>query len=157
MNTKTFTDWAEIIAAIAVVVGLGLLILEIRLNTRAVEHQSEVEQIAVVTEPFLQSAALLSAYDKIKNVDGRTSIESALIERYELTTEEAQAWTRHLAQLWGLVRLDYYYGDRERAEGWVQAMLHIHDNRLFAEKTQFQSDEFGQMVQDAYDQIDEVQ
>ena len=57
MNTKKITVWAEITASIAVVVGLGLLILEIRLNTRAVEYQSQVEQIAVVTEPFLQQAA----------------------------------------------------------------------------------------------------
>ena len=158
MNTEKFTVWAEITASIAVVVGLGLLILEIRLNTRAVEHQSQVEQIAVVTEPFLQSAALLSAIEKINNTDGRSPIESELIEHYELTTDEAQAWSRHLAQLWGLMRLEFYYGDRDRAEGWAYAMLSNHpDNRRFAEQTQFRPDEFGQMVQDVYDRTAKAQ
>ena len=156
MNTEKITVWAEITASVAVVVGLGLLILEIRLNTQAVEHQSQVEQVAVVTEPFLQSDALLSAIEKIKSTDGRSAIESAFIDRYGFSTDEAHAWTRHLAQLWSLNRLEFYYGDRDSAEGWAYAMLTIPDNRLFAEKTQFQSDEFGQMVQDAYHRTVEV-
>lgn len=147
MEAKKLINWAEILATIAVFAGLLLLVQEIRVNTQAVQRQATVDRAAVLSEPFFQSAELRAASEKIQVVDGPARLESAFAEQYDLTPDEAIVWTRHLIQLWNVVQADFYYGDREVAENWVQVLLESPDNRLFIEHLDFHG-EFGAMVRD---------
>ncbi len=147
MDTKKLTDWLEIIAAFSVVVGIILLIQEIRLNTRAVAYESTLNRFDVVTAPFFQSAELLTADEKIRMIDGVNALEAAFVERYDMTPAEALVWTRHLMQIWNNASADYHYGDREMAEFAVRALLTTPDNRLFVEHWYGHlTDEFSEFV-----------
>jgi len=79
-------------------------------------------------------------------VDGRGLVESALIERYEMTPAEAIVWARHSYQLWYVIESDFYYGNTETAEHWVRILLKNPDQRVYIENQSFSGD-FGQMIQ----------
>lgn len=153
MKAKNVTDWLEIVAAVSVFVGLLLLVQEIRVNTQAVKHQAAVARSAVLAEPFFESADLRSASVKIHATDGRGDFESALVETYGHTPEEALVWARHLLQLWNIVRADFNNGNEHEAEEYVRALLDSPDNQLYAKHRNFQG-EFGKMVQDISEELE---
>lgn len=154
MDSKRVTDWLEIVAAVSVFAGLLLLVQEIRVNTQAVSHQAAVARVAVLTEPFFGSAELRSASEKVRATDGRSGFESALIEMYGHTPEEALVWARHLTQLWFIVRADFNNGNESSAELYVRALLTAPDNQLFIEHRNFQG-EFGEFIQDISREIEQ--
>lgn len=133
MSEKRRTDWAQIIGTIAVVIGLVLVWEELRLNRQAIERQATMERYTALSAPFFESADLLSASEKIRQVDGRSQSEAIYIETYGHTPAEALVWTRHMLLYWGMVRADWEYGDREGAERTVENLLSYPDARLFAE------------------------
>jgi hypothetical protein len=147
MDAKRVTDWLDLLAAVSVLAGVLLLVQEIRLNTQAVSHQAAVARTAVLSEPFFESAELRAAHEKIRAVDGEASFAMALIDTYGHTPEEALVWSRHLGQIWQIIRADYHNGNEDEAEMWARVLLSAPDNQLFIKHQQF-SGEFGEMIQE---------
>jgi hypothetical protein len=147
MKIRNFSSWIDTIASIAVVIGLVLLILEIRVNTQAIERQAAVDRAAALTEPFYQSETLRSASEKVRAVDERVGAEAAFIEHYNMTPEEAILWNRHCIQLWSVIKADFDFGDRESARRYAENLLAIPDQRIFIENHSFFEGDFSQMIE----------
>src|SRR6056297_2430876 len=103
MEKRRLVEWLEVTTGLAVLVGLGLVVTEIRVNTAAVNRQAAVERASALTEPFFYSEVVRSADRKVRAVDGDEGVAKVFAEHYEMSQEEARAWTRHLMQLWGIV------------------------------------------------------
>lgn len=142
MAQRRLVDWLEVATGVAVLLGLLLVVLEIRVNTHAVNRQAAVERVSSLTEPFLYSEVLRSADEKVRAVDGLNRTASRFQEHYEMTHEEALAWSRHLMQLWGIVQADYYHGETEGALELATNLLVNPDNRLYVENWPFFRAEF---------------
>ncbi|MDX1460691.1 MAG: hypothetical protein R3348_06495, partial [Xanthomonadales bacterium] len=54
--------WLDILATLAVVAGLFLLVHEIRMNTRAIALQAQVNRAEVLAEPFFASSLMLTGW-----------------------------------------------------------------------------------------------
>ena len=146
MDSRKIRDWLEVIATISVFAGLLLLVQEIRINTRAVALQAQVNRSAVLAEPFFQSQQLRAASQKISNIEGQWAPEAALAKQYDLTAEEAIVWNRHLQQLWTLIEATYEYEDKEIAEGYVRVLLSTRNNRIFVEHYGLFGEDFDAFV-----------
>lgn len=146
MESKKIRDWLEIVATLSVLAGLLLVAQEIRVNTRANALQTAVDTSAALTEPFFQSKELKSASEKIHRLDGAYAPEVALIERYDLSPEEAIVWSRHLLQIWIQVEAMYKYQDEALAVRYARTLLRAPDNRAFVESYQFFDPEFNQLL-----------
>ena len=151
MNIKGLSDWVDAVATVGVVIGLVLLILEIRVNTDAIEHQAAVDRAIVVSEPFYESAELRSAMNKIRIAEGHEGAVNAFIENYDMTPDEAIVWSRHQMQVWAMIRADFERGDRENAEYFATLLLKNRPPRIFVENMAYRG-EFKEMIQNILDQ-----
>jgi len=52
MDFRKFSDWAELLATAGVVIGLVILIQEVRVNTKAIERQAGVDRATFLSDPF---------------------------------------------------------------------------------------------------------
>lgn len=133
-NTKLgrWAQWAEIIASVAIVISLVFLILEVRYNTALLERQAVLDRTEAFNSPFLGDTVMPSILTRIKAVDGFEAMEQALVERYDLTYQEAVLWVRHLAVLWTVLEADYRVNGRTPAlEGVAWSLLGSPDNQLY--------------------------
>lgn len=137
MAKRTLVDWLELATGIAVLVGLGLVVMEIRVNTDAVNRQAAVDRASALAEPFFYSEEVRSALQKIRAAEESTGPETAFVGRFGMTDAEAIAWARHLTQVWMVIEADFYHGDSEVALLWARALLGNVDNRLFVENWMF--------------------
>ena len=154
MESKSVRDWLDIGATLAVFVGLLLVVQEIRINTRAVALQTAIGHTTALTEPFFQSEELHSASQKIKEKDGAFPPEAALVERYNLSPEEATVWARHLLQLWTLIEATYQFQDKEVALQNARTLLLAPDNRAFVESYDYFDPEFELVLRGLISEID---
>ncbi len=146
MSTSKISDWAEILASLAVVVSLVFLLHEVRTNTRTVERESAYVEAAALAQPFFEAPEMRTVAEKVRRVDGGDRVHQAFMERYHLTYDEAVLWYRHLTQLWLGLEADYRYGDRAAAEATIEYVLTTYpDNRLFVEHERFDG-AFGELV-----------
>jgi hypothetical protein len=99
MKLDRWAQLAEIAASIAVVATLIILTLEIRDNTRALEGQAVRERSAALSEAYVRSPLIPSILAKVKEVDGPEPAETALMDRYDLSYEEAAIYGRFLGQI----------------------------------------------------------
>jgi len=159
MDSRNVKDWLEIIATLSVLAGILLLVQEIRLNTRAIAMQAQLDRSALMSEPFYQSQTLRTGIQKIRDVDGVWELESTMTEQYDLTAEEALVWSRHMIQLWDGIEATYYYADREAAEWYVQTFMSSRDSRIFVKHYGFEDefDAFVRTVLAEYDDAADVQ
>ncbi|MGI9199814.1 MAG: hypothetical protein ACR2QL_02055 [Woeseiaceae bacterium] len=155
MDSRKVKDWVEIVATLSVFAGILLLVQEIRLNTRALAMQTQVNRSAVLTEPFYQSEQLRTAIQKVRNIDGVWELETTFTEQYDLTAEESLVLSRHLMQLWDMTEATYYYGDREAAEFYARVFLASRDSRLFVKHYGF-DDEFDAYVRAVLAEYDDA-
>jgi hypothetical protein len=146
MSQNSRTDWTQIIGTIAVVLGLFFVWEELRTTRMEMQRQSTVERYAASSEPFFESAEVLSASEKIRQVDGQRGIEAAFMETYGHTPAEALVWARHLDQLWGVVRADWESRDREAGESAVQLLLTWPDTRIYAENNDWDASAWSEFV-----------
>lgn len=134
MKVERWTQWAEIVASVAVVVSLVFLIQEVRYNTAVMERQAVMDRAAVVNAPFLGESQLPSIIAKIKAVDGPDPAVSAFVEQYDLSYEEAVRWTRHLSLIWIGLEADFIAsGLSPRLERTTRGLLQSEDHQLFWE------------------------
>jgi len=147
VRTRRWRRWAELVAAISVVVTLVVLIVEVRANTKAVERQVLLDRTASVTEPFTSTAELLTAFEKVKRVDGWDSTADALMQRYGLAPAEATAWAMFLLNVWRGYEADFAYaGPSEELATSIRGTLRFPDNHLFYQTGLF-SPEFAAYVE----------
>jgi hypothetical protein len=124
----------EILTGISIVISLVLLTAEVRGNTRALERQIRMDQGQSIAEPILESDVLREAYRVVKARDGVEPGIAAYLERYELTEEQAIAWTRFVLWIWTSREADFEYLGRDpdlRAS--IEGLLRFPDNVLFWE------------------------
>lgn len=136
MKLQQWAHWAEIIASLAVVVTLVFLLREVRGNTLALERESALDRATAIDAPFMANSEMASVLTKIKIVDGSEPYEQAMVERYDLTYEEAIMWGRHLALIWSGLEADYALsGESQGVEDRIQMLLSFPDNQVFWEHT----------------------
>lgn len=129
---EQWAHWAEIVASVAIVVSLVFLIQEVRYNTSILERQAVLDRTAALNDQFFEDSPLASILAKVKVVDGPDPLESAFVDRYDLSYEEAVRWVRHLSFVWSVLEADYRANDRSRAlEDIASGLLDYPDNRLF--------------------------
>ncbi len=146
-NDAGWKSWLELIVVGSVVITLIVLIAEVRMNTRAIERQSRMDQLNVLTQPFLDDVDLGEVLAKIKAVDGRESTVVALMDAYNLTEVEASSWSRHLYSVWAGIEADFLYSGSEFVEPNVRALLPFPDAKIYWETNrEFHSSAFKAFV-----------
>jgi hypothetical protein len=133
MKTEKLAHWAEIISSLVVVITLVFLINEVQRNTKALERQSEMDRTAAISDPFFEAPELASVIAKIKEVDGLDLFPEALTDRYDLSYEEAELWSRLIYRMWGGFEADFETLGPEEVEGTVRFLLRTPDNRMYWE------------------------
>jgi hypothetical protein len=134
MKMERWTQWAEIAASLAVVVSLVFLIQQVRYNTAVLERQAVMDNAAAVNAPFVDESPLASIMAKIKAVDGPDEGVSALVDRYDLSYEEAVRWSRHLSLIWIGLEADFMAsGPTPRLERGTRGLLQSKDHQVFWE------------------------
>ena len=134
MKVERWAHWAEIIASLAVVVSLVILVQEVRRNTAAIERQAVLDRATAVNGPFMEESPLPAIIAKIKAVDGADEIDSAFVDRYDLSYEEAVRWTRHLSLIWQALEADFLArGVSPESERMIKSLLAAPDNQLLWE------------------------
>lgn len=149
MKLEQWSHWAEIMASIAIFVSLIILVQEVRYNTLVLERQAVLDRAAAFNGSFLESSPLPGILTRIKTVDGFEPLEQALVERYDLTYEQAVQWGRHLSLLWTVLEADYRTKGPSDALGAIAyGLLGSPDNQLFWDNgaPQVVSGEFRQYV-----------
>ena len=71
MTRDQWRWWLEMVTGLTVVISLVVLIVEVRANTAAIERQGRIDQLSMVTQPFLDDVEMGLVLAKIKAVDGR--------------------------------------------------------------------------------------
>jgi hypothetical protein len=133
MKTEKLAHWAEIISSLVVVITLVFLIGEVQRNTTALERQAEMDRNSSLTLPFFEAPELASIIAKIKEVDGPDPLPEALVERYGLTYEEADLWSRMMYGMWFGLETDFNALGPEEAEMLLRTLLSTPDNQLYWE------------------------
>ena len=147
MSDRKWVHWAEILAAISVVVSLVLLVIEVRGNTRALERQILLDRSANVSAPFTSGPELLEAFEKIKEIDGWRPEDEAFMRRYGLAADQAVAWNMFLLHVWRGLEADYAYsGPSEDLAASIRSLFSFPDNQLFYRPGIF-SAEFAEYVE----------
>ena len=149
MKKPEWKDVAELVGLAAVVVSLALLILEIRENSLAIEHQSALARAEAITAPFYE-AELAAILVKISTVDGDFGFPKMLVERYDISTEQAVLWERHLWHVWESMQASFEtQGNSEHLEKQVRLQMLSPSNDLYlinAKTYQF-TDDFRRYVE----------
>ena len=133
MKTEKLAHWAEIVSSFVVVITLIFLIHEVQRNTTALDRQAEMDRLAATTTPFFEAPELASIIVKIKAVDGLDEIPEALMDRYDLSHEEAELWSRVLYRTWFGLEADFEALGPEEVEGSMRIALHSKDHQLYWE------------------------
>ena len=107
MKLEKWAHIAEIIGGAAIVVPLVVLILEVRQSRFVQEHQNQITRYLNTTDHYLDPAATLEVYAKVKAVDGLEPLAEAYVERYSLTPSEAVLWSRLVQRTLFLWQSDY--------------------------------------------------
>ncbi|MEJ2678635.1 MAG: hypothetical protein P8174_06115 [Gemmatimonadota bacterium] len=149
MKLEQWSHWAEITASVAIFVSLIILVQEVRYNTLILERQAVLDRAAAFNGAFLEDSPLPSILTRIKEVDGFEPLEKALVERYDISYEQAVQWGRHLSLLWTVLEAEYHAkGPSDALGGIAYSLLGSPDNQLFWDNggPQVMSGEFRQYV-----------
>jgi hypothetical protein len=124
----------EFIGSIAVLASLLYLALQVRQATKWQRHAAALNRATALTSPFFASSELPAVQAKIMAVDGFPPIHKALVERYDLTPEEATLWWRHLVLIWKGIEADYSLtGESPELESTIRSLLTFPDDQLYWE------------------------
>ncbi|MBC2839849.1 hypothetical protein [Robiginitalea sp. SC105] len=107
MKLKKLVQWVELVANIAVVISVVYLSLEVQKNTKAIESQSIKDRSQRLNQPYINSPLIPSILAKIKQVDGPEPGEANLMNRYNLTYEEAAIYGRYTTEIMSGLEAEY--------------------------------------------------
>ena len=89
----------EFIGSIAVLASLLYLARQVRQASKWQRHAAALDRAAALTSPFFASSELPAVLAKIMAVDGLQPMTKALVERYDLTPEEAVKWMEDMVPM----------------------------------------------------------
>ena len=134
MTLENLGNLGEFIGSIAVLASLLYLALQVRQATKWQRHAAALDRATALTSPFFASSELPTVLAKIMAVDGLQPMTKALVERYDLTPEEATLWWRHLVLIWMGIEADYSLtGESQEMESAIRYLMTFPDNQVFWE------------------------
>lgn len=149
MRKFAWNDIAELVGLAAVIVSLGLLILEVRENSLAIQQQSTLARAEAITAPFYETD-LAEILVKVAAVDGDFGMPGRFAERYELSLRQSILWERHLWHVWEVMQASYStQGSSEHLDKQIRLLMLSPGNTLYlanARKYQF-TDDFRRHVE----------
>lgn len=131
IELRTWVDVAEIAASLAVLVTLVILIAQIREASLVEQRESAIRAAEWDAAVFLQSDVLAEALSKIKAVDGIEEGIQNLMDRYDMSYEQAAAWNRYLTLNWAGLQAEFLYrGRTERLDQRIRRNLQWPDQQI---------------------------
>lgn len=134
MNWEAIGAIAEIVGALAVVVTLAYLAIQVRQNTRMMQREAHLDRVRHIADPLIGSPKrLVEILAKISAKDGsREPVTLAFMETFDLTYDEAIPFLRYLHRLWFGYEADYLFtGRSDHLDKIIPAMLTFPNCRLF--------------------------
>ena len=134
MNWDAIGAVGEIVGALAVVVTLAYLAVQIRQNTRMMQREAHLDRIRHVADPLIGSPErLIEVLGKISAKDGsREPVTLAFMETFDLAYDEAITFLRYLHRLWFGYEADYLFtGRSDHLDKIIRAMLTFPNCKLF--------------------------
>ncbi|MDX1626103.1 MAG: hypothetical protein R3323_06285 [Wenzhouxiangellaceae bacterium] len=127
-------QYLEAVVGVSVVLTLIVLVIEVRGNSLMIERQIRSERANNIVAPLLAQEELLSAYGKVKALDGWEPDFRDFMDHYGLAPAEAIVWSRMLLGIWWALEVDYLTtGASPELREQVRGLLAFPDNRLFWE------------------------
>ena len=129
MNWNAISAFGDIVAALAVIASLMYLARQIRESTEGQLRSMRNWHEDAVSGDLIGSSDLARILTKIKEVDGHSSLVEAMVERYDLSYEDANRWVRYLMRMWFGMHTDFKFGASDDAG--IQAAFYYPDQALF--------------------------
>jgi hypothetical protein len=129
MNWDAIGALGEIIGALAVIGTLIYLSRQIRESTESQVRGMRNRHEDAVSGDLISSADLARILTQIKEVDGHSPLVEAMVERYDLSYEDANRWVRYLMRMWFGMHTDFKFGVSDDAG--IQAAFYYPDQALF--------------------------
>ena len=161
MNWDAIGALGEIVGAIAVVVTLAYLAIQIQQNTRMMRREAHLDRTRHIADPLIDSPAQLAkTLGKISEKEGsREPVTLEFMKEYELEYEEAVSFLRYLHRLWFGYEADFLYtGRSDQLDKIISGMLTFPNCQLFwhYEKEWLFSPEFVAYVDSLNDSANSV-
>ena len=138
---ESLGNLGEFIGSIAVLASLIYLALQVRQATKWQRHAAALDRATSLTSPFFSSSELPAVLAKIMAVDGLHPMAKAMVERYDLTPEEAILWQRHLGLVWMGIEADYSLsGESRELKNTIRTLITFPDNQVYWEHNDSGSD-----------------
>ena len=134
MNWEAIGAVGEIIGALAVVLTLAYLAIQVRQNTRMMQREAHLDRVRHVADPLIESPRrLIEILGKISAKDGsREPVTLAFMEAFDLEYDEAIPFLRYLHRLWFGYEADYLFtGRSDHLDKIIPAMLTFPNCKLF--------------------------
>lgn len=136
MNWEAIGAVGEIVGALAVVITLAYLAIQVQQNTRMMQRDAHLDRIRHIADPLIATPQRLTEImGKICEKDGsREPVTLAFMETFDLTYEEAIPFLRYLHRLWFGYEADYLFtGRSDHLDKIIPAMLTFPNCKLFWE------------------------
>ena len=160
MTIDQLGSLGEMISAIAVLLTLGYLAVQIRQAKDMFSIETRRNRGDRLVQFFgneVKSPYLVPILEKIQNQHGYGIEQEALIEAYGLTKAEAIRWTAHLSTLWQPIIVEYENLPEElrgREDGFIYNMARFPDQRIFLENLRTADTLFSKRVGEILADID---
>ena len=128
-------DWviasavADMAGAVAVIGTVIYLARQIRESTESQLRGMRNRHEDAVSGDLIGSSDLARILTQIKDIDGHSPLVEALVERYELSYEDANRWVRYLMRMWFGMHTDYKFGIAD--DKGIRAAFFYPDQVLF--------------------------
>ncbi|MGI9329424.1 MAG: hypothetical protein ACR2QB_01800 [Gammaproteobacteria bacterium] len=139
MNWTALSAFSDILAAIAVIGTLIYLARQIRESTESQLRGMRNRHEDAVSSDLIGSSDLSRIQTQIKNVDGHTRTVEALVQRYDLSYEDANRWVHFLLRLWQRMHTDYKFGVSN--DIGIRAAFYYPDQAIFWDHAKWAFDE----------------
>lgn len=103
---------AEIVGGLAVILSLALLIVEIRENTEANRRASLIELTTAPLNTYVNSPSIQRIEASMAAIDNSApALASELMNVYQLSSEDANLYSRYMGYLWRTREAEFLYGN----------------------------------------------
>ena len=111
MKLEKWALIAEVISAVAILVTLVILVIDVRFNSRLLERQLFLDRVDRLY--FGASNEMLEIYEKMRAVeaDSDSAHIQEFMSRYDFTYLEAQRWSSYAWRTWKTYEADYFLDD----------------------------------------------
>jgi hypothetical protein len=134
MNWEAIGAVGEIVGAVAVVITLAYLAIQVRQNNRMMQRQAHLDRVRHIADPLIESPRrLVEVLGKISAKDGsREPVTLAFMDAFDLQYDEAIPFLRYLHRLWLGYEADFLFtGRSDHLDKVIPAMLTFPNCELF--------------------------